>query len=182
MRSIEIASIAALAGALMIGGCGKAKDDVSLKNASIETVAAKAQDAVKIQPGQWEISFAIDKMDMPGMPAGAMDHAKQAQKTSTCITPEQAAKPAGDLFAGKGSGACTFDTFTMAGGKLNAAMSCKQPNMPGTSKTIMSGTYGSTEFSNEVTSSVSGMPGGQTMTIHATSSGHRIGECPAKQS
>jgi len=179
MRPIRQVSIVVLGAALALAGCGK-KDDVSLQNASVETVAKTAQNAVKIQPGQWEISFAIDKMEMPGMPAGASERMKQTQKTSTCITPEQAAKPAGDLFAGKGSGDCKFDTFTMDGGKMNATMSCQRPGTPGTSKTVMSGTYGSTEFSNEVTSTMSGMPGGQTMTMHATSSGHRVGECPAK--
>jgi hypothetical protein len=180
MHSIRLVSIAALGGALMVGGCGKKPDDVALKNASVETVAKTTQNAVKIEPGQWEISFAIDKMEMPGMPAGASEQMKQTQKTSTCITPEQAAKPAGDFFAGKGASNCTFDTFTMADGKMNATMSCKQPNTPGTSKTVMSGSYGATEFSNEVTSTVSGMPGGQTMTMHATSSGHRVGECTGK--
>jgi hypothetical protein len=179
MRSIRLASIVAVGGIVMLAGCGK-KDDVSLQNASVETAAAKTQDAVKIKPGQWEIAVAIDKMEMPGMPAGASDRMKQTQKTSTCITPEQAAKPAGDLFAGKGASNCKFDTFTMTDGKMNATMSCKQPDMPGTSKTVMSGSYGATEFSNEVTSTISGMPGGQTMTMHATSSGHRVGECTAK--
>ena len=182
MRSIELASIAVLAGAVILAGCGKKADDVSLKNASVETVANKAQDAVKLQPGQWEMSFAIDKMEMPGMPAGAHPAAQPAQKAAICITPEQAAKPAGDIFAGKGAGDCKFDTFTMNGGKMNATMSCKMANMPGQTKTVMTGTYASTEFANEVTSTVSGMPGGQTATIHATSSGHRIGECAAKPS
>ncbi|WP_162875506.1 DUF3617 domain-containing protein [Sphingomonas crusticola] len=179
MRSIKLASVAALAGAVMLAGCGKKADDVSLKNASVETVANSAKGAVKIEPGQWEMSFLIDKMEIPGMPAGS-NPPQQAQKASTCITPEQAAKPAGDLFAGKGAGDCKFDTFTMNDGKMNATMSCKMPNMPGQSKTVMSGNYASTHFDNEVTSTVSGMPGGQTVTIHATSSGRRLGECPAK--
>src|SRR3954470_7360948 len=93
MRAISLASTAALAGAIMLSGCGKKADNVSLKNASVETVANTAQDAVKLQPGQWEMTFAIDKMEMPGMPAGANPAAQPPQKASTCITPEQAAKP-----------------------------------------------------------------------------------------
>ena len=166
----------ALAGCASQGGNEQAAAPGNGAGAGAGTSTATAQ----IQPGQWEMTFAIDKMEMPGMPAGANPAAQPAQKASTCITPEQAAKPAGDVFAGKAAGDCKFDSFTMNNGKMNATMSCKMPNMPGQTKTVMSGTYASTEFANEVTSTVSGMPGGQTAVIHATSSGRRVGECPAK--
>jgi len=179
MRSMKLGSVLLLTGAVMLAGCGKKANDVSLKDASVEKVANTAQNAVKLQPGQWEMSFAIDKMEIPGMPAGAASPPAQAQKAATCITPEQAAKPAGDMFSGKGAGDCKFDTFTMNDGKMNAAMTCKLPNNQGESKTVMTGSYSPTSFSNEVTSTVA-VPNGQKVTIHATSAGKRIGECPAK--
>jgi hypothetical protein len=176
MGSMKLGSIALLTGAVMLAGCNKKPADVSLKDASVEKVANTAQNAVKMQPGQWEMSFAIDKMEIPGMPAGANAPKAEPTKATTCVTPEQAAKPAGDMFAGKGAGDCKFDTFTMDGGKMNAAMTCKLPNNQGESKTNMTGSYSSTSFSNEVTSTVN-MPNGQKVTIHATSAGKRIGEC-----
>ncbi|QNA83422.1 DUF3617 domain-containing protein [Sphingomonas sp. So64.6b] len=182
MRVFPAASVTALIAALALAGCGKGEKQVSAENASLESVASQAKDAIKLEPGQWEMTFEIGKMEIPGMPAGAPQMKQAAQTSSTCITPEQAAKPAGDMFAGKGAGDCKFDSFNMAGGKLDAVMSCKLPNMPGQSKTTMAGTYSPTAFSNEITSSVSGMPGGQTMTMQAKSSGRRTGECVAKAS
>ena len=81
MGSMKLGSIALLTGAVMLAGCNKKPDDVSLKDASVEKVANTAQNAVKLQPGQWEMSFAIDKMEIPGMPAGARAH----QRTGPCI-------------------------------------------------------------------------------------------------
>ncbi|WP_420137765.1 DUF3617 domain-containing protein [Sphingomonas sp.] len=175
MGSMKLGSIVLLTGAAMLAGCNKKPDDVSLKDASVEKVANTAQNAVKMQPGQWEMSFAIDKMEIPGMPAGSSAPKAEPTKATTCVTPEQAAKPAGDMFAGKGMGDCKFDHFTMNGGKMDAAMTCKMPQ--GESKTTMTGTYSSTSFSNEVTSTVN-MPNNQKVTVHATSAGKRIGECP----
>jgi hypothetical protein len=182
MRIIPVASVAVLSAAFALAGCGKGGEQISAQNASVEIVASKAKDAVRLEPGQWEMTFEIGKMDIPGMPAGAPAMKQAAHTSSRCITAEEAAKPAGDMFAGKGAGNCTFDQFEMAGGKLNATMSCKLPNMPGLSKAVMSGTYSPTAFSNEVTSTVSGMPGGQTMTMQAKSSGRRTGECVTKAS
>ena len=65
---------------------------------------------------------------------------------ASCVTEAEAKKPAAGLFAGGDSGNCTYDKFTMSGGKLNALMSCKQPGGKGAMTMAMDGDYGDESY------------------------------------
>ena len=71
--------------ALALAGCGSGGKDVSAKDESVESVANKVAAAgVKPNPGRWELSMAMGKVEMTGMPAGAQEAmTKQAGAATT---------------------------------------------------------------------------------------------------
>jgi Protein of unknown function (DUF3617) len=184
-----IAASSAFALCLALTACGKA--DVELNNASVEDVVKATSKSGSINPGQWAVSSEILAVDMPGMPAkekemmAAMTKAMVGQKTvnESCISPEQAAKPNAEMFAANGGGSCTFETFTIFSGKMNAVMDCAAPGgAAGKMHLVMSGQYGGDSY--DITSEIkmSGMPSGSAaggMTITSRSSGKRSGACKA---
>lgn len=169
---------------LLLLACNKSPE-VSAKNASVEEVAAKAQAALKIEPGLWTSSTEILAVDMPGIANKAMAEqitksmkSSKAADFSHCVTAAEAAKPSSEMFAGKANGQCKYDNFQMAGGKIDATMTCTPQG--GTMKMVMNGTYSSTAYDmtmNMVTSNAQ-MPGGG-MTMKAHTKGARTGACKA---
>ena len=131
-----------LAGA-MLASCNDANStkesaaltgDVSLHNATIaqvgEQVRAANNGGALMGPGHWEGTMRIAELQMAGMgnlpPAvAAQMKAKmsQAKPFSSCLTKEQAERPNGGFF-GQAQANCSYDHFTMAGGKIDAAMKC----------------------------------------------------------
>jgi Protein of unknown function (DUF3617) len=180
-------SIAALAVTALLAGCGAG--DVELKNASVEDVVKATANAQALTPGQWSTTTEIVSVDMPGMPEkekstmmAAMSKAMIGKKNvaESCVTPEQAKKPNAAMFAGADSGNCTFESFSMANGRMDAVMKCAAPGRPGEMKMTMGGKYGGDtyELASEINmSGMTGAPGNGAMTIKANNSGKRVGEC-----
>ena len=128
---------------LALAACDS-KDSVAAKNESPEAVAQKvAASDVRPRPGRWQGTFKLESMDMPGMPPQAREAMKKSMGTTqtyfTCLTPEQAAKPDASFFQ-KSAPGCVYEHFTMAGGKLDAEMTC--PAGHGPTKMTMAGSYG----------------------------------------
>lgn len=170
--------VAATLGALALGGCQKSKTVVA-ENASVEDVASKVgtANAMHMQPGRWESTYKLEKLDITGMPPQAREMMQRQMDTlhtvTSCLTPEQAARPPADFFNGDKSG-CTFEHFAMAGGAIDARMNCKRPQ--GQMTMSVSGTYDGKSYIMH-TSGVSEMPGGRTMTVASTMTGRRTGAC-----
>jgi len=174
--SLRKVSIVVLAGALALGGCKKSGVDV--KNASPgEVVKQMANSDLKPMPGRWESTMKMEAMDMPDMPPEAKAMMQKSagieRHMATCLTPEQAAKPAADFFNQRKSD-CTFDHFTMAGGKVDGTMTCNHG--PEKMTLTMSGQYGRESYEVHTTSKVE-IPGGKPMTSSMTMISHRTGEC-----
>ncbi len=158
---------------------------VHAENASMAEVAAKAQGAMKIEPGEWRSKTELLAFDMPGMKDPAMGNMiresmkkQQAKEMTYCVTKAEAEKPTADLFAGKGNGDCRFETFNMAGGTLSAKMTCKGKDSPGSMTMAMAGTYTSTAYDMTMDMNASNPMGGQGgMTMKAKTSAQRIGAC-----
>ncbi|MET0307992.1 MAG: DUF3617 domain-containing protein [Sphingomonas sp.] len=153
--------------------------EVSLNNASVAEVAKQANAAgpAHFSPGEWQTEIEIAEIDMPGVPPQVRDQmaAKmKATKTSvkTCLTKEQADKPQSEMFAGKNND-CTFDHYTMAGGRLDAKMTCKAAQGGSMTQTI-AGTF--TDTSYALTSEMNAA-GPQPMHMKAKVNGTRIGAC-----
>jgi hypothetical protein len=181
----------ALAGAAMLTACGQSTKEsaavtgtVSLKNATQaevgEQVAAANGGGAMFTPGHWEGTVKITDMAMPGMgdmpPAVAAQlKARMAQGHgfSSCLTPDEAADARRTL-AKNQNGDCSYDHFTMAGGSIDAAMTCKE----GTAlrKMTMTGSYTKTDY--KLVSQMSGGGGqGPDMNMKMEIAAHRTRDC-----
>jgi Asp-tRNA(Asn)/Glu-tRNA(Gln) amidotransferase B subunit len=177
MRSLLLAPLVA---AIALTACKN--DTVVAENESAEAVAEKvAESDIRMKPGRWEATMKMDKMEIPNLPPQAkamMD--KQIGVTQTqasCLTPEQAERPAADFFQAGASG-CKYDSFVMAGGKLDAAMVCTERGAE--VKIDMTGTYSETNYAltmNMAGEAQPGMPMSTQMTIAA----RNVGECTGSE-
>lgn len=175
-----------IASALALTACGQG--EVDLKNASVEDVTKAAANAQTLTPGQWSMTAKVVSVDLPGMPGQAAAMKDQMTKaligrqtvSENCVTPEQAKKPPAAMLAGGDAGDCTFDKYAMAGGKMDATLSCKQPT-GGEMKMSMVGPFGGDSFALDTTMQIAapGMPGDTPMTIKTMMTGKRNGECKA---
>lgn len=172
---------------LALAACGGSEPAVKAENASIDQVAKATQDAVKMEPGQWQTQIKFVSVDVPGMPKAQADMmgqqmAKMSEQTAeTCVTPEMVSKPPSEMFGGKAGNGCTYEKFELAGGKVDAVMTCK-PQTGGEMKATTTGTLSSTSYelaSDTTMSGMPGVPGGGGMKMKTQIIGKRIGDCPA---
>lgn len=182
----------AIAAAAMLAGCGNSTKEtaavtgtVSLHNATMgevrEQVTAANAGGALFDPGHWEGTVKIVDMAMAGMenlPPAMRDQMKarmsQGHGFSNCLTPEQAAD-AKSAFTRNQTGKCSYDHFTMAGGTIDAAMTCQ--GGAGLQKMTMTGTYSKTAYHlvSQVEGSGAGPAGGMSMKMDM--SAHRTGAC-----
>ncbi len=164
------------AGALALAGCNK-QDSIEAKDESAESVAAKiAKSNLMPKAGRWESTLSIENMEFPDMPPETQELMREHMKTSrtsfTCLTPEEAAKPDAEFFQ-QDSG-CTYDNFSMAGGKIAADMTCNHDG--GVQQINLSGTYGEESYTMNV-SSTGKVGNGMPMSMAMSLASRRVGEC-----
>lgn len=157
--------------------------EVSLTNAAPSEVAKQARAAgpAHFSPGEWETRVEITDIDMPGVPPQVRDRMMGAMKAvrtvKTCVTAEQASKPQSDVLTGKTDGRCTYDSYDMADGRIDARMHCTAPQGGSMTQTI-AGTFTETSFALASEMRSSGGPGGAgAMHMKAKTSGSRLGDC-----
>lgn len=165
--------------AAMLAGCGSEKDSVEVRNESAGTVREKVvESGLRPQPGRWESQIKIERMEMPGMPAGMADQMQKsmgaAQSFATCLKPEDAEKPDASFFQKDASG-CTYEKFSMADGRIDARMICASSE-GGRTVMTMAGTYGKTGYAIRTTNETSSEGGPPIRMIVAIES-RRTGEC-----
>lgn len=186
MRRLILVAAAALA------GCGgestresAAKTgEIDVTNASVAEVAAQTKAAgaqMRFDPGQWRTTIEVVEADIPGLPPQMAEQMKrqmlQKSTVSSCMTPEQAANPNEDLFAGK-SGNCRFDRFTMKDGKVDAAMTCTGGGQgAGAAKIAMTGTFDKTRFQLDNRIEAKGPGAASAMKMRSRVTGERTGDC-----
>ncbi len=132
-----------------------------------------------IQPGQWEMTTRFTTVEAPGMPPAALQamqtQAGEPHASSTCITPEQAANPAGDIMkGGAGGGACQAGESTFAGGNISVHMTCSGPG-GGSMNMAWEGHYTATTMEGQFTTEMQGGP--QNLRMVGTMTGRRTGDC-----
>ena len=175
MRTLPLLSLMSLA---MLAAC-HAKPSIDAKNASAADVAKQisANGDMKPHPGHWDTVITFEKMDMPGMNdqmRAIMQKGMGAERHhASCLTPEEAAKPRGAYFNQAESG-CSYEHFTMGGGRLDEKMKCDRG--PGKATVTMTGTYGPDTYSVHTTSEAS-MGEGHTISTAMTMTAHRTGAC-----
>lgn len=168
---------------LALSACNKGPS-VDLHNASANEVGKAVQqsgvaDSGTIRPGLWESKVTMSGMQMPNMPPEYAARMKQAmasgQTHRQCVTPEDLQKPKGEMFGQDKT--CTFEHFTMGGGRIDSKMVCKVENL--THTTTMTGSYTPTTYTLDMNSTGSGPQMGQAMKVHVDA--RRIGECTGKE-
>ena len=143
---------------------------------SEEQVAAQLA-KVKVEPGQWESATEIlsAKGDLPQEALQQMTGRRTS--SSTCITPEQAARPSAKFMAAQQNSDCTYQDFRMAGGKISGRMTCSGGQMLGDMVTVMNGSYAPENYDMTMQMETPGLPGGEKILITARTRGKRVGEC-----
>lgn len=176
-----------LAGAAMaLTACGGATDaDVDGDGNITQKEVAAVMGDVSITPGEWEntvefVDISIDEDRLPaearGMMVGMLDNMKgQITTTKNCVTPEEAEKPAAEMFAGNENADCEYDTFEFGGGTMKMEMTCQDPSS-GTAKISNSGTYSSDAYQMDMTVAINSPEMGEMM-ISAASTGKLVGDC-----
>jgi len=163
---------------LALAACGDSGAEKS-RDMTAEEVADELS-SMKIEPGQWEATNEIVSASAPGMPASVLKQmVGKKTKVANCITPEQAEKPSANFLAAQQNNNCTYQDWTMNGGRMSGTMTCSGGQMPGTVVMAMQGSYAPTQYDLDMDMKASGLPNGLTMTIKAKTTGRRVGECTA---
>lgn len=161
---------------------------VTATNASAKEVNAKVAAAMDggafISPGHWDGTMTMGNVQMPGMTpeiaARMKDHMSKARSFSSCVTPEQARAPK-DAIYGKGEESrCKYDHFTMAGGTIDALMTCGAGGLQQTM--TMKGTYAPDAYHMTVATAGKGPDAAQSMSMTMTIDAKRAGACTGKES
>ena len=175
MRHVLMLSVSLLA----LAGCNS-QPSVTATNASANEVAAKVAVATRggdlMSPGRWEGTITIKDMRMPGLPPEQqkMIAAKLGKSNAmiSCVTPEQV-KARHAFFTGDEMKRCTYDSFKMGGGKLDAKVSCN--NEGSKMSAVMHGDYSPDSYRMEMSNQMGGEAGGMTSTVVVDAK--RVGEC-----
>lgn len=166
---------------LALVGCGQSASDAEQAGGAAvkDPMAAAAEVAFQMQPGKYRTTVSIEKLEIPGMPAGMSDQmkamlSKQANH-ETCVSPEQAARGVEIMKEQMARGQCQFDRFDASGGKVSSLFTCKTAEgMTLTAETA--GTYSPTGSKVSSKGEMSG-PGGVQMKVEQTMVTERIGDC-----
>lgn len=168
---------------LLLAACNSSPS-IKAENASVAEVAQKAQQAIRIEPGQWTGKVELSGLKMPNldqMPPEMRARMQAAMQHSftNCITPEQLADPKRGLFQTDADRSCIYDRFSMQGGKIESEMTCQR----GATKqhTRMTGTFTATSYDMVGESEVigNGPGGGSGGKVHITAA--RTGMCTGKE-
>jgi hypothetical protein len=167
------------ASACVLAACSPPASQTSANgSASTAPAAPGASVGAALQPGQYRTTVTIVSMNMPGMPASAVQQ-MQAHPTVTedCMTTDDVAELTRKSLVNEESGQhCTENSINSANGHIQGTATCNSGE--GGSYTMqMNGTYGSNHV--DMTMNMSGQTpmGPMTQQMHMVTD--RIGECPA---
>ncbi|HYI41642.1 MAG TPA: DUF3617 domain-containing protein [Allosphingosinicella sp.] len=168
------------AAALALAACGSSAD----KGDGNGTAAASGGGGggaagVSLQPGEWEMKMEVLDVKAEGLPAGMAETMKKSagNTSKTCMTPEDAKGPKGDIFAGDKSGSCKSEGFKWAGGRIAGKTTCPGQGGTGDMVMTMNGTYSPQNIDMTMKTQTDMM--GKPMTMEMRVSGRRVGECTA---
>ena len=178
MNRLTILPLAAL---LSLAACNS-EPEVDLDNASQEEAAQAVADAggsdIFVNHGRWQTTVTLEEMNVPGMPAQMAEQMKAqmnaVETTESCLTREEARRPREDFFAGAQEN-CTYNRFTMAGGRIDAEMTCQEG---GASMTMaIDGTYSADHYAARSTMTMTGAGAEGGMTVRSRVEAKRLGDC-----
>ena len=173
---VGIAACAVLAGC---GGSGEKKGDdgnsaragAGGESAAVSSGTTAGQ--VDLRPGEWETTVETGAPD--GMPPEVARMMKGTKITSrSCLTAEDVKRRQGEVFTGGKDSDCKQRNVTVSGGRVQGTMTCGGPE--GQVETSIEGQFAADHYQMKSQTKT----GGMTMT--ATISGRRVGDCPAGSS
>jgi hypothetical protein len=173
----NLTGLAAVAAVLALAACGSS--DKGDGNGSAASGGGSAS-GVSLQPGEWEMKTEVVNVTAEGLPAGIADgmKAQAASTTKTCMTPEEAKGPKGDIFAGNQSN-CKSEGFSWSGGRIKGKTTCSGQGGAGKTVMEMDGTYSAQNIDMTMKSETDLGMAGKAMKMEMRVSGRRIGECTA---
>ena len=173
--------IMAAAAATLLAGCSGAEGDADADGDGAVSLGEAAQQAdaqgLRPEPGQYRATITTTNIDIPGLPPEMKGHGSGMTTTNEyCVTEEEVAQGFEEMMKQGQDGECSYEKFDLAGGKLDAVMTCNSGE--GTAKIAMNGTVTptSSDFTATTALNFEGMGEGE-MTF--TAKHERIGECPA---
>ena len=157
-------------------------NDVDMKNASPEEVAAEMRDKSGgdgfVNPGKWQQTVTLIDIEAPGMPPEAKSMMQkamgEAQVHEVCLTKEQAKSPKEDFFTGKDQN-CTYEHFKWGDGKIDLKLNCQHPNAKQTM--LLTGDYEPNSYTMNMTANTEGGSAMEKMTMKMKVDAKRVGEC-----
>lgn len=169
--------------ALALAACGsQGKGGNAAAESNVAAPAAPAASAgevaatVSFQPGEWETTTTISRMNISGMPAGVAPPTPPPVTLRYCMTPEQASRPNADVLIGKSEGSgCTFSDFSMTGGRLRGIVQCNQAGA--VTRVTMDGRFTPTDY--EINQQIQAQAAGVSTDMTSTTRARRVGNCPA---
>jgi hypothetical protein len=123
--------------------------------------------ATGVTPGQWEIAVTVTAVEAPSLPS-ALTRMMTGQTVTArhCLTPEEAQRGPQDML--KADKSCVFNSYSMAGGRLAADMTC------GDTHAVSAGSFTAEAFTAAATAE---MAGKTPMKMSSTIAGRRVGAC-----
>lgn len=177
MKRIIMAAVVAL-GITGCSGGGNADADANGDITAKEVIQQAREQGIRPQPGLYRATITMTGIDIPGMPPEMAGHGAGMVTTSEdCLTKEDVDNGFEELLKQGQNGECSYDRFTLDGGKLDAVMVCKTPE--GNTRMAMTGTTTPTasDFAATMQMNFEGTGEG---TMKFTAKHERIGDCPAK--
>lgn len=175
-RIVFLAASCALVAACSDSGSADTDGDGEV---SAEEMAEAVADAdIKPMAGQYRSTAELVSAEIPGAPANMVEMMKSGMAKHTneyCLTEEEADKGFEKMAKESQDGDCTVDSFTVAGGDIDAKMTCSTDGK-GKMNITLDGTGSPTKMDMTVTMDGS-LPGlGQAKMVMRNQS-ERIGDC-----
>jgi hypothetical protein len=165
--------IAALTSLLLVG-CGGSQDKAANGAAPAATPVGGGA-SVSFQPGQWEVTTQVTRMNIPNLPPGASPPAPPPTTVRHCMTAAEASRPNANFLTGSGeSGGCSTSEFSMTGGRLHGTIQCSQQGT--TMHTTIDGQFSATSYEINQRAQVSAA--GMQTEVESRTTGRRVGDCP----
>lgn len=182
MRSIHVLPLLA---AILLAGCGGggSADENGGGAVSGKEAAAAAGDTIKLEPGEYRISFELLEFDVPDAPdslrrqmKSTMGSSNASNTTTFCLKPEDAeAQGPREMVENMAASQCTFSQFDVSGGSISADMQCAGASGEA-HRVLMEGTMTATGSTLTMSSEQTmGAMGKVNMKTRVTS--ERIGDC-----
>ena len=167
MKRGVISSIVALS-LLGFSGCKVASNDDN------------ARKAFELEPGQWDIKYAFDEIDVPGL-SGAHRERITAEISKlasgpSCLSSGLTSQPNASFFAGAGTSGCEYSRYDVSGGKATIKMSCNMKGF-GTVEIDHDGPIAAGDYRFQTKAALR-LPLVGRVVLRGESTGRRSGPCP----